>query len=101
VASVNVKGALGPDRKRGRFEIAVAWRSPVRDVAWCPAAGEAVSVENITVTHDGRRAVIRFDVLLLDDGAGRILDSVLLYAGREGRRRGASVPVPLRSSPDE
>jgi DsbC/DsbD-like thiol-disulfide interchange protein len=99
--SVTVKGTLEPDRKRGTFEIAVVWRSAVRDVAWCPAAEESVSVENVSVSGDGRRTSIRFDVLLLDDGAGRILESVLLYAGRDGRRRGVSVPVPLRSSPDE
>jgi thiol:disulfide interchange protein DsbD len=101
VASATVKGALGPDGKRGRFETAVVWRSAVRDVAWCPAAEESVSVENVSVTGDGRRTAIRFDVLLLDDGASRILEAVLLYADGKGRRRGVSVPVRLGSSPDE
>jgi thiol:disulfide interchange protein DsbD len=100
VASAAVKGALGPDGKKGRLEIAVAWRKPVRDVAWCPAADESVSVENVSVAGGGERTVIGFDVLLLDDGASRILETVLLYAGQDGRRRGVSVPVPLRSSPE-
>ncbi|NQT85277.1 hypothetical protein HQ560_00845 [bacterium] len=97
LASVTVTGSIPAGGEAGAFEIVAAWRAPVRNVAWCPAAGGGVGVEDITLSRGGPVDKIRFRTLLFRDGGGRILESVLLYTGRDGRSRGVSVPVPLRA----
>ncbi len=97
LADLSVVGTIPTGAEAGDFAIVATWRQPVRDVAWCPAAGDAVGVEKAELSRTKGVDRIRFRILLLGDGAGRILESVLLYTGRDGKRGGIAIPVPLRA----
>jgi DsbC/DsbD-like thiol-disulfide interchange protein len=73
----------------------VRWKEAPKKVEWFPVSTRAVAVEKVVVRHDGAVTRIEFKptVYKPDQVPGGRVDSVLVYEGPDGLRRGVSVPI--------
>lgn len=85
----------GGEGKAAAPALTVRWNEAPKKVEWFPVATRAVSVDNVTVRHEGTETKIEFKPTIYQPDevpAGGRLDSVLVYEDAEGMRHGIVVP---------
>ena len=79
--------------------VSLDWKEDLKDVALYPVPGNSYVVEDISVDTDEEngRSVISFEVKELhsNDSRQRALDTLIVYTGRDGKKSGYELEVPL------
>ena len=83
------------DSSQRRFDITWAGKVQPKHVDWLPIATDAIAVEGIKLSHQGKRTSVSFDVEVFnrEQIKGGRLDGVIVWKDPDGRRRGTSVSV--------
>jgi thiol:disulfide interchange protein DsbD len=99
-AAIRVEGDMTADTPQVRVTMDVRWKAEVRDVAWFPAAPDAVKLADVAVSHDAaaRSTRITFTARLLRGQTLKepVMDTVVAFTDAAGTRRGLQAPVRLR-----
>jgi thiol:disulfide interchange protein DsbD len=97
--SIKSSGTLEEGR-RGEFAIAIEAKEPLSKVEFFPVPEEALSVEDVRSSVEGKRGRISFDARVLAGQrlSSEVLCGVVAVTGMDGKRRGVSVEVPLSAT---
>ena len=91
LAATAVRRAAG----QGAYVLALTWAQRPAGIEWLPAPPENLDVDAVSLRTTGSETLVAFRVRVLGGKAPSKLDSLIVYQGAGGERRGVWVPVPL------
>jgi DsbC/DsbD-like thiol-disulfide interchange protein len=98
--SALIERGMNSDQKDSNIKVTLDWREKPLDVDWIPAPENKLEVDNIQIHKGSDKTDIRFKASVypgqrLDSD---ILESLVLYVDKDGRRNGTVLQIPLREN---
>jgi hypothetical protein len=95
-----VERGMNGDKKDSNIKVTLDWREKPLDVDWIPAPENGLEVDNIQIHKGSDKTDIRFKASVypgqrLDSD---ILESLVLYVDKDGRRNGTVLQIPVEEN---
>jgi hypothetical protein len=96
-----IGGSMNSNQKDSKITVSLDWRKIPQDVDWIPAPENELEIDNIQIDNKRNdKTDIRFNASVypgqrLDSD---ILESLVLYVDKNGRRNGTVLRIPLHSN---
>lgn len=94
------RGMNGNKKESNNIKVTLDWREKPRDVDWIPAPENALEIDDVQIHKGGDKTDIGFKASVypgqkLDSD---ILESLVLYVDKDGRRNGTVLRIPIREN---
>ncbi|MGB7293306.1 MAG: protein-disulfide reductase DsbD domain-containing protein [Thermodesulfobacteriota bacterium] len=95
-----IEGGIKSDQTDSDILVSLDWREKPLDVDWIPAPGNELEIDDVQLNRRNDKTDINFKALVY---GGRkldsdILESLVLYVDKDGRRNGTVLQIPLQGN---
>jgi hypothetical protein len=95
-----IEGSMNSDQSDSNITVSLDWRKKTLDVDWIPAPEGELEIDNIQIDKRNAKTDIAFKASVYPGQKldSNVLESLVLYVDKDGRRNGTVLQIPLQGN---